>query len=105
MGASAKLHLREPFDERTAWEVSSKGWYTAPPSNCPTDRVIRSSSTILFAPPKTYKQRSAWIDRAWQSRLWLSSRRSPKPLCVRRSSSYMSRVGWFEHLRRAGEAV
>jgi hypothetical protein len=28
MAASPKLHLREPFDDVTAWEVSSKGWYS-----------------------------------------------------------------------------
>jgi hypothetical protein len=104
MGASAKLLLREPFDERTAWEVSSKGWYNGATVELPDG----SRYPVFFYDPVRLAQdlqAEVSLDRPCLAEPAMVVVPEITEAAMRAAVEYLYEQCWFEHLRRAGEAV
>ena len=104
MVASPKLLLCQPFDDRTAWEASSKGWYSGATVELPDG----SRHPVFFYDPVRLAQ-----DLQAEVGLGRPCLAEPAMIVVPditeasmlAAVEYLYAQGWFEHLRRAEGAV
>jgi hypothetical protein len=98
MTIAPKLLLREPFDDRTAWEVSSKGWYSGATVELPDG----SRYPLFFYDPARLSQ-----DLDGEVESGSPCLAQPAMIVVpeiteaamRAAVNHLYEQGWFEHLR------